>query len=130
MRKAHSFRCGIKAPSMLLTILDNKLKYEGLKLLKIDTFKVKANQYNHVEDSFIKKKSSKRWNIFDINDKEVKIQRDLYSAFIIQNVIGKKLDMVDRDSMINGFDGFKKMHDKEIDGIENGGSRLISSMGI
>lgn len=44
-----------KVPSMLLEIIDKKLKYEGLELLKINTAKVKASQYNHIEDKYIKK---------------------------------------------------------------------------
>lgn len=115
-----------KAPSMFLTILDNKLKWNDTQLYKIDTFKVKASQYNHIEDKYIKKKLSERWNNFG----DFKIQRDLYSSYIIQNVIGKKLDKIDRDSMIKDFDKFKEMHDKEIINIRNNGSKLISSMGM
>src|SRR5690625_1072686 len=44
-----------KAPSMFLTILDNKLKWNNKELLKIDTYKVKASQYNHFTDEYIKK---------------------------------------------------------------------------
>ena len=115
-----------KAPSMFLTILDNKLKWHNEGLLKIDTYKVKASQYNHIEDKYIEKKLSDRWNDF----LEFKIQRDLYSAFIIQNVIGKKLDKIDREKMINTFDNFKKLHDKEIERIRNSKVKLIPSMGL
>lgn len=115
-----------KAPSMFLTILDNKLKWHGEQLLKIDTYKVKASQYNHVEDKFIKKDLSARWNNFG----EFRIQRDLYSVFIIQIVIGKKLDKIDRENMIKSFDNFKKLHDREVERIKNNESKLISSMGI
>jgi len=115
-----------KAPSLFLTILDNKLKWHNDGLLKIDTYKVKASQYNHIEDKYILKKLSDRWNDF----LEFKIQRDLYSAFIIQNVIGKNLDKIDREKMINTFDNFKKLHDKEIERIRNSKVKLISSMGL
>lgn len=115
-----------KAPSMFLTILDNKLKWHGEKLQEIDTYKVKASQYNHIENKYIKKKLSDRWNDFG----EFKIQRDLYSAFIIQNVIGKKLDEIDKEKMISTFDEFKKLHDKEIERVKNSKSKLIASMGI
>lgn len=115
-----------KAPSMFLTILDNKLKWHNEELLKIDTYKIKASQYNHIEDKFIKKQLSERWNDFG----EFKIQRDLYSSFVIQNVIGKKLDKVDKENMIKIFDNFKMLHDKEIERIKNSKSKLISSMGV
>lgn len=115
-----------KAPSMFLTILDNKLKWNGTQLYKINTFKVKASQYNHIEDIYVKKKLSERWNDFG----RFKIQRDLYSAFIIQHVVGKDLDEINREDMIKDFDAFKRMHDKEIIHIRSNGSKLISSMGI
>ncbi|MTI66081.1 MAG: transposase [Firmicutes bacterium] len=115
-----------KAPAMFLTILDNKLKWHDKNLLEIDTYKVKASQYNHIENKYIKKKISDRWNDFG----ELKIQRDLYSAFIIQNVIGKNLNKIDREKMINTFDNFKKLHDKEIERVKNSKSKLIASMGI
>ncbi|MCB2352447.1 transposase, partial [Clostridium estertheticum] len=67
-----------KAPSMLLTILDNKLKWHNTKLIKINTYKIKSSQYNHIEDKYVKKKLSERWNDFG----EFKIQRDLYSSFL------------------------------------------------
>jgi len=44
-----------KAPAMFLTILDNKLKWIDKNLKKIDTWKVKASQYNHINDQFTKK---------------------------------------------------------------------------
>ena len=49
-----------KAPSMLLTIIDRKLKYQGLSLNKINTQSFKASQYNHVEDKYIKKNLNTR----------------------------------------------------------------------
>lgn len=115
-----------KAPSMFLTILDNKLKWHEEKLLKIDTFKVKASQYNHIEDKYIKKELSERWNDFG----QFKIQRDLYSSFLIMNVIGKELNKIDRGQVIKEFDNFRILHDREILRIKESENKLISSMGI
>jgi len=114
-----------KAPSMFLTILDNKLKFNGNQLYKIDTWSVKASQYNHIEDKYIKKNLNERWN----NLGDYKIQRDLYSAFLIMN-IKDNLKEINRDLCIKTFDNFRKLHDKEIKRIKNSNSRLISSMGI
>lgn len=114
-----------KAPSMFLTILDNKLKWHGEQLLKVDTWKVKASQYNHIDDEYVKKELSERWNYFN----NYKIQRDLYSAFLIMNVKGN-LKEIDRDLCIEGFDKFKELHDIEIERIRKCNSKLISSMGI
>ncbi len=114
-----------KAPSMFLTILDNKLKHNGTQLYKIDTRSAKASQYNHVENEYIKKDLSERWNNFG----GYKIQRDLYSAFLIMN-IKDNLKEINRDLCIKTFDNFRKLHDKEIERIENSSNKLISSMGM
>ena len=98
-----------KAPTMFLTILNNKLKLIDLGLKKIDTWKVKASQYNHVEDKFAKKDLSERWNDFGI----FKIQRDLYSSFLIMNV-NDDMETIDRDLCFDKFNEFKLLHDVEI----------------
>lgn len=71
-----------KAPSMLLTIIDRKLSYNKNRLIEIDTCTAKASQFNHIDQSYKKKKLSQRWNDFDGR----KVQRDLYSAFLIMNI--------------------------------------------
>ena len=73
-----------RAPAMLLTIINRKLAYYGLNLIEINTFKAKASQFNHITGEYHKKSLSKRWN--DLNG--MKIQRDLYSAFLIMNISG------------------------------------------
>ena len=118
-----------KAPSMLLTIIDRKLKYENLWLFKINTYKVKASQYNPFTNEYNKKELSERWNEFE----NCKIQRDLMSALIIKNVIiddKMKLDAINKDKLLEEFDCFKELHDKEIIRIMNSNNKIISSMGI
>jgi len=114
-----------KAPSMFLTILNNKLKWIDKTLKKIDTWNVKASQYNHIEDKFIKKDLNERWNEFD----GFRIQRDLYSSFLIMNV-GEDLSSINRDLCFKKFDRFKELHDVEIERLRNCGNKLLSSMGI
>lgn len=118
-----------KAPSMFLTMLDNKLKWNDTQLFKIDTYRIKASQYNHFTDEYNKKNLNDRWNIFNISNEEIKIQRDLYSAFLIMNV-KDNLKEIDRELCFNEFSNFKILHDKEINRIRNSDSKLISSMGI
>lgn len=114
-----------KAPSMLLTIVDHKLKWHDEVLLKIDTAKIKASQYNHIENTYVKKELSERWNDFG----EFKIQRDLYSAFIIM-CTKDNLKETDRDRCMREFDTFKILHDVEIERIRKSNHTFISSMGI
>lgn len=112
-----------RAPAMFLTILDRKLGYFGKKLIKINTFTVKASQYNHVSDTYKKKKLYERWN--DING--IRIQRDLYSAFLIQNV-ASDLKSVDKTKCDNKFSSFLNLHQKEIERLSN--KRNISCVGV
>lgn len=107
-----------KAPSMLLSIIDRKLKYQGKELIKIDTFKVKASQYNHFTDEYVKKDLSTRWNDFGV-------QRDLYSAFLIMNI---ENDEIERNKCLELFDQFKALHDIEIKRLK--GTKTLASMGV
>jgi hypothetical protein len=118
-----------KAPSMFLTILDNKLKWNGTQLYKIDTYTVKASQYNHFSGEYIKKDLSERWNDFNVNGQEFRIQRDCYSAFLIMNV-NKSLSTINRDLCFSEFDNFKLLYDREIGRILASNDKKISSMGI
>lgn len=116
----------IKAPAMLLDIIDRKLKYNNLVLLKVNTCKIKASQYNHFTDEYNKKELKDRWN----NDTE--IQRDMYSAFLIKN-INEDLETINRELCFERYENFKKLHDKEIKRLKElkvNGAKLISSMGI
>lgn len=112
-----------KAPAMFLTMLDNKLKWNDEELYEIDTYSCKASQYNHITNEYNKKKLSERWNDFG----EFKIQRDLYSAFLIMNV-KNNLKEIDRELCFKEFDNFKELHDIEILRLQ--GLNNLSSMGI
>jgi hypothetical protein len=118
-----------KAPAMFLTILNNKLKWLGKGLIKINTREVKASQYNHLNQKYNKKKLSQRWNKLEYNGKQIKIQRDCYSAFLIM-CVNDSLNKVN-DNLCNiEFDNFIKLHDIEIDRLRNSNNKKLSSMGI
>ena len=115
-----------KAPAMLLEIIDRKLKYYDLNLIKINTQKCKASQYNHFTNEYNKKELKDRWN------KDIQIQRDLYSAFLIMNV-DKSLESINQEKCNKTYDNFKKLHDIEIERLKKlkeKGFKLISSMAI
>lgn len=50
---------------MLLRIINRKLSYNNNSLIEIDTCTAKASQFNHIEQSYKKKKLSQRWNDFN-----------------------------------------------------------------
>ena len=115
-----------RAPAMLVSCLERKLKYSGLKLNKVNTVKVKASQYNHVDDTYTKKLLSKRWH--DLGG--IKVQRDLYSSFLLMNMVhDKDLDKIDRDLCFKTFDVFLKLHDELINNLKKE-PHTLKSMGI
>lgn len=112
-----------KAPSMLLTIINRKLGYYGEQLIKIETFEAKASQFNHFDGTYTKKSLSQRWNNFD----GVKIQRDLYSAFLIMN-IADDLKSFDIDKCNDRFENFYRLHNLEVERLT--GQKNLSSIAI
>ncbi len=118
-------RLGIKAPSMFLNILDRKLKYQNKQLLKVNTWTVKASQYNPFDNTYTKKSLSERWNDFGNG---IKIQRDIFSAWLIKNV-KDNLQEVDREKCLSSFDKFYNLYQIEENRLSQC-SGLISSMGF
>ena len=116
-----------KAPSMFLTILENKLKAKGGLYKEVNTFEVKASQYNHLNREYNKKKLSQRWNFFEYNKQQIKVQRDLYSSFLIKNVMND-LKTIDNEKCNNDFEKFLEFHNKEIKRLESKDN--LSSIGV
>jgi len=112
-----------KAPAMLLTIIDRKLKYYDRILIKINTYSVKASQYNHFEETYKKKNLSERWNDFN----GIKVQRDMYSAFLIMNV-NRDLKSINQDKCNERFENFLKLHNIEVERLS--GNKNLSSIAI
>jgi len=98
-----------KAPAKLLTMINTKLKYWDKELIKVNTREVKASQYNHLNGKYNKKKLSQRWNDFD----GIKVQRDLYSAFLIQHV-NEDLKTINQEKCTENFSKFMVLHNEEI----------------
>jgi len=44
---------------MLLDIINRKLSYQGKEIIKIDTWSVRASQYNHFDGTYKKRNSLK-----------------------------------------------------------------------
>lgn len=112
-----------KAPSMLLTIINRKLAYYGEKLIEIDTINAKASQFNHFDGTYTKKTLSQRWNDFN----GIKIQRDMYSAFLIMN-IADDLKSFDIDKCNKRFENFYRLHSLEVNKLV--GKKNLSSIAI
>lgn len=114
---------GNRAPSMLLGIIDRKLSYYGKRLIKIDTRNAKASQFNHFDGTYNKKKLSQRWNDFN----GIRVQRDMYSAFLIMNV-ADDLKSFNMDKCNERFENFYRLHNLEVERLT--GHKNLSSIGI
>ncbi|WP_336175820.1 transposase [Fusobacterium polymorphum] len=114
-----------RAPALLIEIIDRKLGYIGKNIIKIDTFKVKASQLNHSTNEYEKKSLSKRWVEILGN----KIQRDLYSAFLIKNV-KENLEGVNIEKAQKEFKNFVKLHNEEIRRIKKRNIKTLKCMGF
>lgn len=112
---------------MFLTILKNKLKAKGGLYKEVNTFEVKASQYNHLNREYNKKKLSQRWNFFKYNKQQIKVQRDLYSSFLIKNVMND-LKTIDDEKCNNDFERFLEFHNKEIERLKSKDN--LSSIGV
>jgi len=108
-KKRYGKSISSKAPSMFIGILKNKLNYCGLLLNEINTKEVKASQYNHIDNSYVKSTLNERWKLVCDN----LVQRDLYSAFLIMNV-NSKLNSVDRNRCIESWSDFLRLHEIEV----------------
>ncbi|MDC3425899.1 transposase [Aquibacillus sp. 3ASR75-11] len=109
-----------RAPSMLLTIIDRKLGYQGCSLKKIDTYATKASQFNHISGAYSKKQLSERWSDFG----DFFIQRDLYSAFLIRNT-NETFNAVDVDLCNAQWNNFVELHHLEIARLKESPSKTL-----
>ncbi len=115
-----------RAPSMFVLILENKLKAVGGNLYKVNTRSFKASQYDHTADEFQKKTLGQRWNTLKNGDK---IQRDLYSAFLLMNA-SPTLEEPDQKRCKKTYPQFARLHDAEIERLKSEEKPHLSSMGI
>lgn len=101
------------APGTLLKKLKEKLLYFGKELIEINPFKTKASQFNHIKQEF--KKCSLEVRFKEL-EQGIIVQRDLYSAFLIQNV--KNSNEYDIKKINQEFGNFYKKQLEEIERIK------------
>lgn len=95
-----------RSPSRFLTELERKALSQGGSWQEVHTRSYRASQYDHVSDTYTKIPLSQR-------EKAVgghRVQRDLYSAFLIQNP-APDLKGPDREKCRRGFPAFLKTQD-------------------
>ncbi|MEH7493041.1 transposase [Neobacillus niacini] len=112
-----------RSPASFVSILSRKVIALGGTFIKVKTSTFKASQYDHKADKCKKKDLKERWHKFDDG---TRVQRDLYSAFLLMNsnLLGLESD---RTSCLNTFDQFFKFHEKEIEKIEKENEVILNS---
>ena len=114
-----------RAPARFLLELKRKAEAVGGVYAEVDTKEFKASQYNHVTDTYEKIPLSQR-------EKEIgnrKVQRDLYSAFLIRNA---DLDFKhpDREKCEYEFEYFADMQDQLILKMKESGLSMRQCFGF
>jgi len=124
-KKRYGKSLGNHAPSKLVSILEQKLKYHKQTLYKVNTYTFKASQYHHDSQTFNKKPLSQRHVIIHGE----RVQRDLYSAFLLMNS-HKNLESTNQHSCEETYNRFKTNHDECIYNIKNSSQKTATSFGI
>ena len=114
-----------RAPARFLLELERKVEAVGGVYAEVDTKEFKASQYNHVTDTYEKIPLTQR-------EKEIgnrKVQRDLYSAFLIRNA---DLDFKhpDREKCEYEFEYFADMQDQLILKMKESGLSMRQCFGF
>jgi hypothetical protein len=117
-----------RAPALFLSLLGQKLKREGASLWKVATAGLKASQYNHLTDTCEKASLSERWKTVS-TEPTVRVQRDLYSAFLLMHTT-PSLNAVDRTGCLADFDAFLPLHEQEIERLRSLPQPQLYSMGV
>lgn len=91
----------------------------------MNTNTFKASQYNHITDSYKKKKLHQRWTTIGNH----LVQRDLYSAFLLMNSEAN-LQQTNRESCNQTFHSFLTLHNQQIEALKQMKEQRPSSIGI
>ncbi|AOM84408.1 hypothetical protein [Salisediminibacterium beveridgei] len=113
-----------RAPSSFISILKDKVKNSGGSFEEVNTTTFKASQYNHKTGECTKKPLAQRWHLFDEGDE--KVQRDLYSAFLLKNSKANK-QTPNKTLCDKTYKSFKELHDEEIKKIESMKNVVLNS---
>ena len=125
-KKRYGASVANKAPATLIQILTQKCRARNIPgVVKLPT-SLRASQYNHLTQGYVKKGLSKRWNYMPPDGKP--IQRDLYSAFLLQHY-NPQLENFDQEALERDYPQFVRLHDPAIERLKNL-PHTPSSMGI
>ena len=114
-KKRFGSTIGHRAPGLLIAFIQERAEKEGKTFIKADTRSVKASQLDHTTGEYIKVSLSTRTKNVD----NFKVQRDLYSAFLLQHVKDDK-KTVDLELCSKNFERFLSNQDRTMRELETG----------
>lgn len=108
---------GNHAPSMFVTILENKVKSLGGQVVKVDAQNA-ASQYDFTNDTFTKHELKERNVTLSNGDTH---QRDMLAAFNLQHLKHEdgELKQYDREGMKHDYERFCQLEREEIERYKN-----------
>src|SRR5699024_4561813 len=112
-----------RSPGYFITQAKERFEATGGSVREVDTWSFKASQYCHKRETFIKKKLSERWHRFP---NEQKIQRDLYSAFLLF-CSNDNLKTVNQKLCETNYISFKDLHDDFIQKTKDDQKIILNS---
>ena len=114
-----------RSPGLYVATLKKKVESAGGQFIEIDPWKYKASQYDHAKDEYVKVPLRQR-------EKDVggaKVQRDLYSAFLLQNP-DSTMERPDREKCSRKFAKFIGRHDALIKRMKDEGASMRQCFGF
>ena len=106
-----------RAPAMMLTIINRKLSYKNMQLKEVDTFSVKASQYNPLDETYRRKTLKER---LDKLAEGIIVQGDMLSAFVLEHV-EQDLRTINKQQCKQDFNRFKCLQDIEVTQLKEKG---------
>lgn len=117
-----------RAPAMFVHALEDKVTAHGGSFVRIKTAKAKASQYTHTDRTYKKSKLSQRTKTLEYDGRNIVVQRDLYSAFLLMNT-NDSHDGFMQEQCEATFENFLTLHNKAMEALQDS-KGLPSSMGI
>lgn len=112
-KKRFGSTIGHRAPGLLISFIKERAEKEGKVFIVANTRSVKASQLDHTTGEYIKVSLSARTKTVD----NFKVQRDLYSAFLLQHVKDDK-KTVDLKLCSKNFERFLSNQDRTMRELE------------
>ncbi|MEJ1517645.1 hypothetical protein R3O67_30990 [Bacillus cereus] len=122
-RKRHGKSVLNRSPGYFIQQAKYRFSITGGTVKEVNTWTFKASQYDHVLDDTSEKSLSKRWHILPCG---TKIQRDLYSAFLL---FCSKVDLQkpNKEMCDSSFSEFLALHNLCIQDIQTNRKVVLNS---